>query len=55
MAQKAGLMPNKDKFAEEKKTDPTKRLNCYWDEKSIDVQWNERTKRTRRQTFTDLA
>ena len=53
MAQKAGLMPGRDKFATEKEKDPTKRLNSYWDEKSIDVQWSERMRRTRKKTFED--
>ncbi len=51
MAQKSGLMPTKDKFAEEKKKEYAKRLNCYWDENSIDIQWNERTKRKERNEF----
>jgi hypothetical protein len=48
MAQKAGLMATKDIFAEEKRTDPTKKNNCYWDEKSIDIQWLERQRKNRR-------
>ena len=48
MAQKAGLMPNKDFFAEEKLKEGNKRLNSYWDEKSIDVQWLQRQKKTYR-------
>jgi hypothetical protein len=51
MAQKSGLMPTKDKFAAEKKNILAKRLNCYWDEKTIDIQWNERTKRSQRRDF----
>ena len=48
MAQKAGLMANKDQFAEEKKSDPAKKLNSYWDEKSIDVQWLQQRKKAYR-------
>ena len=48
MAQKAGLMPNKDFFAEEKTADPTKKYNTYWDETSIDVQWLQRQKKSYR-------
>jgi hypothetical protein len=54
MAQKAGLMPTKDKFSEEKQKDPTKKLNCYWDEKTIDIQWNERQKRSKRYSLEKM-
>lgn len=49
MAQKAGLFPNKDYYQKERE-DPDKpwlKLNSYWDEKTIDIQWltNERKNR----------
>jgi hypothetical protein len=55
MAQKAGLMPQKDKFATEKAKEPMKRLNSYWDEKTIDIQWNERLKKARAKSFENLS
>ncbi len=51
MAQKAGLMGTKDRFAEEKITKPWAKFNSYWDEKSIDTQWNRNVERTFSQSF----
>ena len=48
MAQKAGLMPNKDFYTEEKTADRSNKNNTYWDEKSIDVQWLQRQKKSYR-------
>ena len=54
MAQKAGLMLTKDKFAEEKMKVPMKKLNCYWDEKSIDIQWTQRERRQKANSFEKM-
>ena len=52
MAQKAGLFAKKDYFKEEKsdKEKPWTRLNTYYDEKTIDIQWlNVEKKRYRKE------
>ena len=51
MAQKAGLMGSKDKFKTEKKTVPWAKYNSYWDEKTIDVQWNEKKRKEKIRSF----
>lgn len=55
MAQKAGLMGSKDKFAMEKTTKPWAKNNCYWDEKTIDTQWLNLQNKKKRSKFRSLS
>ena len=40
MCQRAGLMPGKEFYCEEYRQTKWGSQNCYWDEQTIDVQWN---------------
>ena len=52
MAAKAGLFPsNLDIFREEKQSVPASKLNSYWDESTIDIQWLELQRKEKIRTF----
>merc|ERR1712013_972948 len=51
MAQRAGLMPGKDFYAADIRKTSWGSKNCYWDEKSIDIQWNSNEKAAKRREF----
>jgi len=52
MAAKAGLFPeNMDMFKLEKKKLPATRLNAYWDDSSIDIQYLEQERREKIRSF----
>ena len=52
MAAKAGLFPlETDIFRDEKKRVPAAKLNSYWDESSIDIQWLEIQRRDKIRSF----
>lgn len=51
MAQRAGLMPGKEFYATEVRQTPWGAQNCYWDEKSIDIQWQSNLKKQKRKEF----
>jgi len=40
MSQRAGLMPGKEFYCKDYRNTKYGSQNCYWDEKTIDVQWN---------------
>jgi len=40
MSQRAGLMPGKEFYCSEYRNTKWGSQNCYWDENTIDVQWN---------------
>lgn len=40
MSQRAGLMPGKEFYCQDYRKTKWGRHNCYWDEKTIDIQWN---------------
>ena len=41
MSQRAGLMPGKEFYCSDYRKTKWGSQNCYWDEKTIDIQWNE--------------
>jgi len=51
MAQRAGLMPGKEFYAADVRKTPWGSQNCYWDEKSIDVQWNKNQAKSKQMEF----
>ncbi len=54
MAAKAGLFPpEKDIYCGDKQDPkmPWTKLNCYYDEKTIDIQWRENEKKTYKKSF----
>ena len=51
MCQRAGLMPGKEFYCEEYRQTKWGRQNCYWDENTIDVQWNNNKLRQKRKEF----
>jgi len=51
MAQRAGLMPGKEFYAADVRKTSWGSKNCYWDEKSIDIQWNSNEKAAKRREF----
>lgn len=52
MAAKAGLLPSDlDIFREEKKKIPAAKLNSYWDEATIDIQWLEIQRKEKIRSF----
>ena len=56
MAAKAGLFPKElDQFREEKATKPGADLNCYYDERTIDIQHLRKTKNVKRHGWNDVA
>lgn len=40
MCQRAGLMPGKEFYCSDYRKTKWGSQNCYWDENTIDVQWN---------------
>lgn len=40
MCQRAGLMPGKEFYCSDYRQTKWGSQNCYWDEKTIDIQWN---------------
>jgi len=52
MAQRAGLMPGKEFYASHVRSTKWGSQNCYWDEKTIDIQWNRNSERGETKTFT---
>ena len=51
MSQRAGLMPGKEFYASEVRQTKWGSQNSYWDESSIDKQWNRNQERTKKQEF----
>jgi len=52
MAQRAGLMPGKEFYCGEWKATKWGDRNCYWDEKTIDIQWEKNARKRKQQQFT---
>ena len=52
MAQRAGLMPGKDFYCEEWKETKWGGRNTYWDEKTIDIQWQKNARMRKKEEFT---
>ena len=54
MSAKAGLLPlNLDQFREEKTKNPWAKLNSYWDESTIDIQWLEKKRKDKLKSFKE--
>merc|ERR550519_2165573 len=51
MAQRAGLMPGKEFYCSEIRQTKWGSQNCYWDEKTIDIQWNRNRKARKRMMY----
>jgi ribosomal protein S18 len=51
MAQRAGLMPGREFYAKEVRKTKWGSQNCYWDEKSIDIQWNNARRKDKMREF----
>jgi len=55
MAAKAGLLPKEqDQFREEKEKVPGANLNCYYDERTIDIQHMRNARSTKRFAWTTV-
>ena len=51
MCQRAGLMPGKEFYCQEIRKTKWGSQNCYWDEKTIDIQWNMNRKNAQIKEF----
>ena len=53
MCQRSGLMPGKEFYCSEYRQTKWGSQNCYWDENTIDVQWEvNKLKRKRKEFYT---
>eukprot|EP00092_Neocalanus_flemingeri_P067770 GFUD01082762.1.p1 GENE.GFUD01082762.1~~GFUD01082762.1.p1 ORF type:complete len:186 (+),score=56.00 GFUD01082762.1:48-605(+) len=52
MCQRAGLMPGKDFYCQDVRKTKWGSQNCYWDEDTIDTQWNLNRRKKKIQEFT---
>ena len=51
MCQRAGLMPGKEFYCSDYRKTKWGSQNCYWDEKTIDIQWDENKLRQKKEEF----
>eukprot|EP00088_Acartia_fossae_P060937 TRINITY_DN73075_c0_g1_i1.p1 TRINITY_DN73075_c0_g1~~TRINITY_DN73075_c0_g1_i1.p1 ORF type:complete len:185 (-),score=6.84 TRINITY_DN73075_c0_g1_i1:124-678(-) len=52
MAQRSGLMPGKEFYCKDYRQTKWGSQNCYWDEKTIDIQWNRNKQLKKIQYYT---
>ena len=52
MCQRAGLMPGKEFYCADYRQTKWGAQNCYWDEKTIDIQFNHNQRKIKRREFT---
>jgi len=51
MCQRSGLMPGKEFYCADIRKTKWGSQNCYWDDKTIDIQWNSNKEKIRKSMF----